>query len=286
VARAIVLALLALSGVLADARDAAAEDARVHAAREAYIAQQLERTIELVDGVLTMTTLDEHDRASALRLAGCAYMVLGDRTTAVAKFRESFGLEPDASLERHLASSPDARSLFEIARGEWRAALVSEMEDHAADIAKVQIEPRVPNAARGGTPVDLDFRIEDPARLVSRVELSYRRRGQDAFTRASERFTGQVTPLRFTIPSDLTESADPFLFDYYVTLRHHSGFDLKRYGDADHPHAIAISAGQRKRWHESWLVRGAIAAGLASLGAGGYFIYRSIDVGPQHVVIR
>ena len=92
--------------------------------------------------------------------------------------------------------------------------------------------------------------------------------------------------LVFSIPSDVTETAAPIVLEYHVVLRHETGFDLSRFGDADHPRTIAIAPGHRPRWHESWWARGAIAAGVIGLAAGGYFIYRSIDVGGQPVVIR
>ena len=82
-----------------------------------------------------------------------------------------------------------------------------------------------------------------------------------------------------------TEAERAFTLEYHVALRHRTGFDLRRDGDADHPHVIAVAAGHTPRWYELWWVRGVIAAGVAGLGVGGYLYYRSIDVGPQDVVI-
>ncbi|HEV7556166.1 MAG TPA: hypothetical protein VGO00_11950, partial [Kofleriaceae bacterium] len=116
--RAVVIAIVILIG----SRHAAAEDARVTAARSAYDAGKQEITLQLLAPVLA-GRLDDHERAAALRLAGCAEMVLGHRAEAIARFQASFALEPDAALEPKLASSPDARGLLELARGQWREAL-------------------------------------------------------------------------------------------------------------------------------------------------------------------
>lgn len=265
---------------------AQAEDRGVAAARAAYEAQDQQRTLALLTPLLAAKALDDHDRAAALRLAGCAHMVLEDRPAAVAAFRASFALEPDAALEPPLASSIDARSLFEVARGEWRAALVNEMEDHAAELAQLSLAVRAPGQARGGQPIAIAVDVAGPADLFSRVELSYRRRGQGTFTLLSHRLTPPTTGARFVIAAEATESPRPFVLEYHVTLRHPTGFDLRRAGDADHPRLIAIAAGHQARWYDSWWVRGAIGVGVVGLGASGYLLYRSIDVGPQPVVLR
>ncbi|MEO8699220.1 MAG: hypothetical protein ABI867_04225 [Kofleriaceae bacterium] len=258
-----------------------AEPAQLTAARSAYDAQDQDRTIALLTPLLA-GALAAHDRAAAERLAGCAYMVLGDRAAAIAAFQRSFALEPDAALESPLIASPDARSLFEEANGLWRAALVTEMETHAAELKRLQLEVTAPPRARGGRPLAIAIRVADPGRLAARVELSFRRRGQGTFTLLTERLT---TPPVFSIPAEATESATPFVLEYHVTVRHQTGFPLRRAGDPDHPRTISIAAGHRPRWHESNLVRGALVLGLVGLATGGYFVYRSIDVGPQRVVV-
>jgi hypothetical protein len=252
-------------------------------ARAAYDNLEQQRVVEMLPPP-TIAKLGDRERASALRLLGCAHMVLGDRIAAIASFRESFALEPDAALEPGIAS-PDARSLFEVARGEWRAALVAEMEGHALELSKLQLTVHAPDRGRGGEPLEISVGLVDATQLVSRIELSFRRRGHSELSQMTMRPHAQVT---FTIAPQLTSSPTPFAFEYYVTLRHQSGFDLRRYGDADHPHVIEIAAGhppQPLRWYDSWWVRGAIAVGVVGVGFGGYVAYRSIDVGAQNVVI-
>src|SRR5262249_54466330 len=154
------------------------------AARKAYASQDQERTIAIVTPVLAQ--LDDHDRAAAFRLLGCAHMVLRDRPAAIAAFRASFALEPDTMLEPQLAS-PDARSLFEVARGEWRAALVAEMDAQAAEIKRMAVKVVAPARGVGGKPIAIGIQLSDPARLASRIELGYRRRGQPTFTLLTQR---------------------------------------------------------------------------------------------------
>jgi hypothetical protein len=143
-----------------------------------------------------------------------------------------------------------------------------------------------PAQARGGQPIAIAVDVAGPAQLLSRVELSYRRRGTSAFTLVSHRLAPPAARARFVIAAGSTESASPFVLEYHVTLRHPSGFDLRRDGDADHPRLIAIAAGHQPRWYDSWWARGAIGLGVVGLGASGYLLYRSIDVGPQAVVLR
>jgi hypothetical protein len=281
-----VRAVLACLAVVIAAGTAQAEARGVAAARAAYEAQDQQRTLALLAPLLASATLDDHDRATALRLAGCAHMVLEDRPAAVAAFRASFAFEPDAALEPPLASSIDARSLFEVARGEWRAALVNEMEDHAAELAQLALDVRAPGHARGGQPIAIAVEVSGPTQLLSRVELSYRRRGQGTFTLLSHRLAPTVTSAQFVIAAEATDSARPFVLEYHVTLRHPTGFDLRRAGDPDHPRLIAIAAGHQPRWYDSWWVRGAIGIGVVGLAASGYLLYRSIDVGPQRVVLQ
>ncbi|MEO8552658.1 MAG: hypothetical protein ABI678_21925 [Kofleriaceae bacterium] len=275
--------VLAMIAVMGFATPASADDARLVAARIAYDNLEQGHVLELLAPALA-GSLADHDRASALRLAGCAHMVLGDRPAAVASFRASFAIEPDAALEPQIAS-PDARSLFEIARGEWRAGLVPVMEAHATELARLRLAVRAPTTARGGEPLAIGIELVDPAKLVARVELSFRRRGQSEFTAMTARPTA-AGALGFEIAPTVTSSPRDYTFEYHVTLRHQSGFDLRRDGDADHPHVIAIAAGHPPRWYEQWWVRGAIAVGVVGLAAGGYLAYRSIDVGPQDVVSR
>jgi hypothetical protein len=92
--------------------------------------------------------------------------------------------------------------------------------------------------------------------------------------------------VHFAIPADVTESARSFALEYHVTVRHETGLDLRRDGDFDRPHVIAIDAGHRPRWYESWWVRGAFALGVVGLGTGAYLYYRAQDVGPQHVMVE
>ena len=269
--------------VLLAAPMARAEDARIAAARKAYDNLEQAHAIEVLDGALS-TTLSDHDRAAALRLKGASQMVLRQREAAIAAFIASFALEPDAALEPQIAVSPDARSLFEVARGQWLADLVPQMEAHAADIAKLQLHVTAPAVAHGGDAIAIHVDVVDPAALAARVELSYRRRGNGEFTLLTRRLVAPRA-LAFTIPAAETESPRPFTLEYHVVARHRTGFDLRRYGDADHPHAISVTAGHVPRWHELWWVRGVIAAGVIGLGAGGYLFYRSLDVGGQDVVI-
>lgn len=261
-----------------------AEDARLGAARVAYDNLEQAHVLEILASALA-GTLSDHDHASALRLAGCSSMVLGDRPSAIASFRASFAIEPDAALEPSIAS-PDARSLFEVARGEWRAGLVTEMESHAAEIGSLRLAVRGPDHATGGQPLQIAVELVDAVHLVARVELSFRKRGQTEFTSITRRPTAATSTLAFDISPSVTSSETPFAFEYHVTLRHQSGFDLRRDGDADHPRVIAIAAGRPPRWYDSWWVRGVIAAGVVGLGAGGYLAYRSIDAGPQTVVVQ
>src|SRR5262245_1766126 len=109
-------------GVLVAGGVARAEDSRIIAARAEYDDLHQRRVLELLAPVLA-GPLTVHDRAAALRLAGCAHLVLREHDAAEQMFERSFALEPDAALEPQLASSPDARSLFERARGDWRSAL-------------------------------------------------------------------------------------------------------------------------------------------------------------------
>jgi len=270
--------------VLIGSRHAAAEDARVTSARSAYDAGRQEITLQLLAPVLA-GSLDDHARAAALRLAGCAEMVLGHRTEAIARFKESFALEPEAALEPKLASSPDARGLLEVARGQWREALVLEMDTHAAELAKMKLSVHAPARVRGGQPFAIAVAIDDPGALVARAELSYRRRGQGEFTLMTARLEKPV-PLTFSIPAEVTESPHDFVLEYHVTLRHRTGFDLRRDGDADHPRAIEVEAGHIPRWYESWWFRGAVAVAVAGVGAAGLIAYEAHDVGPQHVVVK
>jgi len=281
--RAPVRAVIAIVVLVCIGRDARAEDRRILDARTAFEAQEQEKAIALLAPVLTDTSLDDHARATALRLDGCAELVLGNKDAAIARFTESFALEPDSPLEPDLAQSPYSTSVFELARGQWRAALVTDMQAHAAEIAAVKLAVTAPKVAHGGEKVPIDIAITDPAKLVARVELSYRHRGVAAFTTMTTR---PAAPLRLEVPAEATASANPFVLEYHVTLRHQSGFDLVHDGSRERPHQIGVSAGHVPRWHESWWVRGAFAAGVIGLGAGGYLFYRSIDVGPQHVVVR
>src|SRR5262249_32907289 len=157
---------------------------------------QQARVLEVLEPVLA-GPLSRHDRASALRLAGCAHMVLGHRDAAIARFRESFALEPDASLEPQLAS-PNARSLFEIARGQWLASLIPDMETRAPEIAKLSLDVHAPAAAQGGRPVQIAVGLGDPTRLVARVELSYRKRGQPEYALLTQ---PRAPALSFVIPA-------------------------------------------------------------------------------------
>jgi hypothetical protein len=273
------LCILVLAAVAGRAH---AEDARIADALHAYQAHDQERTIALLAPLVP--ALHDHDRAMGLRLLGCAHMVLGDRPAAIAAFRQAFAIEPDTALELAIAS-PDARSLYEIARGEWRAALVTEMEKRADDVRRIALVVSAPSRSRGGQPIAIGVKLEDPAHLASRVELAFRRRGQPTFTQFTQRFDA-ARAITFAIPADATESASPFALEYHVTVRHETGLDLRRDGDPDRPHVIAVGAGHRPRWHESWLVRGAFALGVVGLAAGGYLYYRSLDVGGQHVTIE
>jgi hypothetical protein len=138
---------------------------------------------------------------------------------------------------------------------------------------------------RGGEPFAIAVDIDDPAALVARAEMSYRRRGQGEFTMMTARLE-RPQPLAFSIPAEVTESAHDFVLEYHVTLRHRSGFDLRRDGDADHPRTIEVEAGHVPRWYESWWFRGAVAAAVIGLGAAGVIAYEAHDVGPQHVVVK
>src|SRR4051794_40822594 len=103
VVRLVIVVVALLAGT------ARAEDARVVAARTAYDELDFARVLSTLAPAFA-GAISDHDRAAALRLAGCAHMVLDERDAAVASFRASFAIEPDAALEPRLASSPDARS--------------------------------------------------------------------------------------------------------------------------------------------------------------------------------
>jgi len=215
-------------------------------------------------------------------LKGGAHLALGHREDAVAAFIASFEFEPDAALEPQIEASPDARSLFQVARGQWRAQLVPAMEALAGDIAKLRLHVTAPAQAHGGEPVRISVDLVDPARLVR----ARRGRVSPAWWWRVHVVRAPAEPqLAFDVPAAETESEHSFVLEYHVALRHQTGYDLARDGDASHPHVIAVAAGHQPRWYELWWVRGAIAAGVVGLGAGGYLYYRSLDVGAQDVVI-
>src|SRR5262245_16428771 len=99
---AVMRAALVFALVLVAARTARAEDARIAAARAAYFNGDHDKTVAALTPILP--SLREPERARALRLIGCAHMVLGDRPAAIRAFRESFALEADAALDPDLAT--------------------------------------------------------------------------------------------------------------------------------------------------------------------------------------
>jgi hypothetical protein len=261
---------------------AAAENPNLIAARQQYQAGEQERALAILSPLLTSTTLDEHERASALRLAGCAESVLGHEDAALARFVAAFAFEPDEPLERAL-ETVDLRELYERARGEWRNAFITATSAHATELAQISVAVDAPARAVGGEPLAIAVHFVDPGHFVSRVELAFRRRGVDNYTLLAQRVPAS---LAFAIPAAATESERGFAFEYRVTLRAQTGFDLAHAGDANHPRVIQIAAGHVPRWHEHWWVRGLLGTAVLALGAGGYLAYRSIDAGPQHIEVH
>jgi len=261
---------------------AAAENPGLAAARQQYQAGEQERALALLSPLIAGVTLDEHERASALRLAGCAESVLGHEDAALARFEAAFVFEPDEPLERVL-ETVDLRALYERARSEWQTAFITATSGRASELAQIKVTVDAPARAVGGEPLAIAVHFTDPGHFVSRVELAFRRRGADSYALLAQRVPAS---LAFTIPAAATESERDFAFEYRVTLRAQTGFDLGHVGEANHPHVIEVAAGHVARWHEHWWVRGLLGTAVLALGAGGYLAYRSIDAGPQHVEIH
>jgi hypothetical protein len=262
-------------------RLARAEDPRLAQARVEFEAGEQERTLSLLAPLLAGTTLDDHEHASALRLAGCAEMVLGHEPAAIARFEEAFKYEPDEPLE-HKLETVDSRALYERARGAWRDAFLASTSAHATELTQIAATVDAPARAVGAEPLAIAVHVVDPGHFVHRVELAFRHRGADTYTLLTHRVPNT---LAFTIPAEATESERDFALEYHVTLRAQTGVDLAHAGDANHPRVVEVAAGHIARWHEHWWVRGLLGTAVVALGAGAYLAYRSIDVGPQHIEV-
>jgi len=271
------LALCALALALAHATAWAQPASDLKDARRHWKELDFELTVQACDRALAGKPT-KSDKVESLRLKGSALIVLERRDEAVKSFEMIFALDPDYELPPD--TSPRIAEVFGPAKATWQVRVRERLATELGEAyGALKMSVRAALQAVGGKPFPIRVELEDPGKIVSKVVVSYRRKGQRSTSSVSARPQGGGVTI--TIPAAVTAASSDYELEYSVRALHRAGAQLKQSGSRASPLVVRFSAGEvpqptpiTKKW---WFWAG---VGVAVISTG-FLIRAASDAGPQ-----
>lgn len=274
----LVVALLTLP--TQDERTERSATAVLDEAEAAFIDQEYERTILLVEATLARgPSLSIEERKRAYMLEGMSVAIARSPELAEPSFRMLLRLDPTFGLDP--TAPPKILSPFKKVQAE-EAALREQERAHARQKLSetVTLNVSIPDAVRGGQPVAVYVEISEGDARITGAAVQFRRRGKAEVSRFG--LERQGTRWVTQIPGGLTASSEGFVLESWVTVDDGGG-PLKSAGSPEAPFLTYVASGEVD---DDTLFIGVAAgagavAGVALLGVGAWIGAQALLSPPQ-----
>ncbi len=147
----------------------------------------------------------------------------------------------------------------------------------------IHLELETPASLRGGEPAVLSFHLADPAGAVQRVDLNYRRAGEQAYASLPLQPT-EIDVWRGEISGDWTSSRSDYDLEFYAEAARNDGTSLVFAGATSSPLTLAVSQGELQRarpFYRSLWFWAAVGVGVAAASVTTYLIVHNSHAVPN-----
>jgi len=243
-------------------------------AQEKYKYAYYPEVIEITQNLLSREGLTLKDIGEVYYLQASSKIILGDVLGAERDYKTLLSLKPGFELPKN--ASPKIIQAFRKVHFEVvekkKAAQNKTIQDI---IRRLELRDSMPREHVGGLPLTFAFKLNDPGAWVQKVELNYRKKGDDEFSSLVLK-KGQQAVWQATLPGKWTENDEGGHIQYFVSTYNENEKDLVQLGAAKAPRGIKLLPGTlndhlpiyRRVWFWS-AVAGVVGSAVAS-----YFIIK------------
>lgn len=231
--------------------------------KQAFDKQEYERTLKLLQPVVTAPQATISQKIDALELLGLSYLILGDSKRAREAFENLLGLDPAHQL-RDPTGSPKLQQFF---------LAVKERFLPGFDASKrAQLEHRAPRRAEAGRRVELAVQLLSGGAVRS-IVVRWRRAGLLTYRDVRARKRERSWVAAFLLPRDSVD----YQLEYYIEGRSKAGHALARLGSPGHPLTLAVSGVRSERsapLYKRWWFWTAIGAAVVGGTVAAFVLFR------------
>lgn len=210
-------------------------------AEREYEALELEAVLRTTSALSALDEVPDGVFVRAQVLRGGALAVLGRIVEAETPFRLVLRVRPGFDLPPD--TPPKILTVFRKVQADERALAAELAEIRRQRLrAGLEVRPRLPDTHPGGLPLSVEVDVEDPARGVAQVVLSYRMGltgSYDTLSLARE----PAGPWRAVVAAERTASPDGVVMCWYVEARAADGALLTQVGRPDAPRVTEVTPG-------------------------------------------
>ena len=230
--------------------------------------------IEITQNLLSREGLTLKDIGEVYYLQASSKIILGDVLGAERDYKTLLSLKPDFELPKN--ASPKIVQAFRKVHFEVvEKKKVAQNKALQNIIRRLELRDSMPREHLGGLPLTFAFKLKDPGAWVHKVELNYRKKGDDEFSSLVLK-EGQQAVWQATLPGQWTENDEGGHIQYFISTYNDTEQNLVQLGAAKTPRAIKLLPGTlsdhlpiyRRVWFWS-AVAGVVGSAVAS-----YFIIK------------
>ena len=208
-------------------------------------------------------------RARSFLYMGVCFTAIGKAEDAVQSFMALLKIKPDFRLPNGV--SPSIRAMFKEALSRLKlpaqgAPPQAGGQQGGAAPAKVpvQLEATAPRKVRAGRPIEVTIKLKDPSKLVSVLQIRWRRRKGPDFSTIKVKVKPGQAEVKARIPGALVGRKKGRVL-YFVEAMARGGMTLAYHGSMDDPLMVRLKKGKAKSSNVKWWIIG-VGAGLAVVG--------------------
>jgi hypothetical protein len=245
---------------------------RLDDARHHFASLDFELVVGDTDAVIHDASASRPQLVAAWFLRGSTLVVLDRESEADAAFEALLALAPEYRAPAD--TPPRIRAAFEAVRAA-RAVHIEEQlaTEHGAELRAVKLDVAPPATARGGRAATWRVTLVDPAHLVDRVVLGYRRESDRAYNVVE---AAPAPRMSLALPGGAPAADHAYRLAWYVEALHAGGARVRYAGGPQTPSWLEVTAGRPPKptpvTHRWWFW-----AGVATVAASAVAVPLLVD---------
>jgi len=238
---------------------------------ERYYEQlEYEEALKILIQVHQVPNVTPMQRARAFLYMGVCFTALGNAENAALSFMELLKVKPNFRLPPGI--SPSIQQMFKEALHRMKLPETAPPtppegqggSPEAPTDIPVSLDVKVPGSVAAGQAIEVAIRVEDPRKLVHKLQIRWRRVGGPDFSSIKVPYSVGTKRVTARIPGATVGDSEGKL-QLMVEAMGRGGMTLAHEGSMDAPRMVTLTASKKPRRKWGWWAVG-IGGGLAVVG--------------------